>query len=97
MEALGNSFIRVTTRPFPCNRHIFQDLKFPYHGLEESKNKRTDGAGNKISGSGTSNISFHNTNGGKVQQTSDLFLIKHQNVLLSYIKQTTQDRVVQSY
>jgi len=39
---------------------------------------------------------FHNAKGRKVQQTSDPFLIKHQIVLLPYIKQNNQERVVQS-
>jgi hypothetical protein len=95
MEALVNSFIK--TIPFPCKRHKFQDYEFACHGLDESQDKRTDGAGNKISRSVTSNVSFHNANGGDVQQTSDPFLVKHQNVLLLYIKQTNQERVVQSY
>jgi len=65
--------------------------------LDESEDKRTEGAGNEISKAGTSNVSFHNINDGKVQQMSDTFLIKHQNVLLPYIKQTNDERVVQSY
>jgi hypothetical protein len=64
--------------------------------LDESQDKRTDGAGNEIPRSGTSNVYFHNVNGGKVQPTSDPFLIKPQNVLLQYIKQHNQVRVVQS-
>jgi hypothetical protein len=44
--------------------------------LDESKDKRTDGAGNEILRSGTSNVSFHNASGRKVQQTSDPFLTK---------------------
>ena len=96
METVVNSFIK--TRPFPCKRRIFQDHEFACHGLNESQDKRTgDGAGNEISRSGTSHVSFHNRNGGKVQQTSDPFLIKHQNVLLPYIKQNNQERIVQSF
>jgi hypothetical protein len=34
---------------------------------------------------------------GKAQQTPDQFLSKHQNVLLPYIKQNNQERVVHSY
>jgi len=89
------SFIK--TRPFPCKRHIFQDHKFACHGLDEPQDKRNDGAGNEISRSETSNVSFHNASGWKVQQTSDPFLIKHQNVLLPYVKQNNQERFVQSY
>jgi len=33
--------------------------------LGESQEKRTDGAGNEISRSGTSNVSFHEASGGK--------------------------------
>jgi len=77
--------------------HIFQDHEFAGHGLDESQDKRTDGAGKEISRSGTSTVSFHNANGGKVQQKSGPFLIKHQNLLLPYIKQNNQERVVQSY
>jgi len=59
--------------------------------LDESQDKGTDGAGNEISRSGTSNVSFHSAIGGKVQQTSDPFLIKHQNVLLSSSNQNNQE------
>ena len=52
--------------------------------------------GNEISRLGKSNISFHNANGGKVQQMSDPFLIKHQNVLLPHIKQNNLERVVKA-
>jgi len=65
--------------------------------LDESQDKPTDGAGNEISKSGTSNFSFHNANGGKDQQMSDPFLIKHQNVLLPYMKQNNQERFLQSF
>jgi len=95
MGALVNSFIK--TRPFPCKRRIFQDHEFACNVLDESQDKGSGGAGNEISRSGTSKVSFHNTNGGKVQQTSDSFLINHQNILLVYIKQNNKDRVVQSY
>jgi len=95
MGALVNSFIK--TRPFHSKRQVFQDHEYAFHGLDESQGTRTDGPGNEISRSGTSNVSFHNANGGKVQQTSDPFLIKHQNFLLAYIKQNYQDRVVQSF
>ena len=95
MGVLVNSFIK--TRPFPSKRHIFQDHEFAYHGLDESQDKNPGGAGNEISRSGTSNLSFHNTSYGKVQQTSYPFLINHQNILLAYIKQNNKDRVVQSY
>jgi hypothetical protein len=86
VEVLVNSFIK--TRPFACKRHIrvFQDHEFACHGLDESQDKRTDGAGNEISRLGTSNVSLHNANGRKVQQTSDPFLTKRQNVLLPYTK-----------
>jgi len=57
--------------------------------LDDSQDKRTDGADNEISRSRTSNFSFHNANGGKVQQTSDPFLIKQQNVLLLYVSSKT--------
>jgi hypothetical protein len=46
MEASVNSFIK--TGLFPCNRHILQDHKFACHGMDESQDKRTDGAGNEI-------------------------------------------------
>ena len=46
--------------------------------MDESQGKRTDGAGNEISRSGTSNVSFHKASGRKFQQTSDPFLTKHQ-------------------
>jgi len=65
--------------------------------LDESQDKRINGAGDEISRSGTSKVYFHNANGAKVQQTFDPFLNKHQNVLLSHIKQNNQERVVQSY
>jgi len=90
VEALVNSFIK--TRPFPSKRHIFQDHEFACHRLDESQDKLTDGVGKEISKSGTSDLSFQNANGGKVQQTSDPSLIKHQNVLLPYIKQNNQER-----
>ena len=61
----------IKTRPFLCKRHIFQDHEFACHGLDEPQDKRSDGAGNEISRSGTSNVSFHNANGWKVQQTSN--------------------------
>jgi hypothetical protein len=80
------------TRPIPCKRHKFQDHEFACHGLDESQDKLTDGDGNEMSRSGTSNFSFHNANGGKVQQTADPFLNKHQNDLLPYIKQNNQER-----
>jgi len=68
--------------------HIFQDHEFAGHGLDESQDKSTDGAGNEISRSGTSEVSFNNVNGGEVQQTSDPFLIKHQNVSIYQAKQS---------
>jgi hypothetical protein len=46
MKALVISFIKI--RPFPYKRHIFQDHEFACHELDESQDKRTDGAGNKI-------------------------------------------------
>jgi hypothetical protein len=65
--------------------------------LDKSQDKRTDGAGNEISRSETSDVYFNNANSGKVQQKSDAFLIKHQNILLPYIKQNNQEQAVQSY
>jgi hypothetical protein len=96
VEALVNSFVK--TRPFPYKRHKFQDNEFACLGLNESQDKRAnDGVGNEISRSGTSHFSFHNRDGGKVQQTSNPFLIKYKNILVPYIKQNNQERVVQSY
>jgi hypothetical protein len=39
MEVQVNSFIK--TGLFRCNRHIFQDHEFVYHGMDESQDKRT--------------------------------------------------------
>jgi len=90
METLVNSFIK--TRRFPCNRHKFHDHEFACYRLDESQAKPIDGEGNEIARSATSNVSFHSANGGKVQQTSDPFLTKHQNVLLPYITQNKQEQ-----
>jgi len=65
--------------------------------LDKSQDKLIDGAGNKISRSETSDFYFNKANGGNVQQKFDPFLIKQQNILLPYIKQNNQERVVQSY
>ena len=81
------SKVIIKTRPFPCKRHIFQDHEFACHVLDGTQDKRIGGAGNEISRSGTLSVSFHIAIGGKVQQTSDPFLTKHQNVLLPYVKQ----------
>jgi hypothetical protein len=91
MEALINEFIK--TRPFPCKRHIFQDHEFACHRLDESEDKRTHVARNEILRLGPSNVSFHNAIGRKVQQTSDPFLTKQQNVLLP---PTYQNKTIKS-
>jgi hypothetical protein len=74
-EISVSSFIK--TGPFPCNRHIFQDHDYACHGMDESQDKRTDGAGNEISRSGTPNLPFHNASGGKFISPADVrpFLI----------------------
>jgi len=59
METSVNLFTK--TGLFPSNRHIFQDHEFACHGMDESQG----GADNKISGPGTSKVSFHNASGGK--------------------------------
>ena len=56
MEVPINSFIK--TGLSPCNRLLFQEHKFACHGMDESQDKRTDGAGNEISRPGTSNVSL---------------------------------------
>ena len=75
MEASVNSFIK--TGLFPSNRHIFKDHEFACHGMDESQDKRTDGAGNKISRPGTSSVSFHNVSGAKFISTADVRPIPH--------------------
>jgi len=94
MDNLVNPFTK--TGPFPCKRHIFQYHEFACRRLDEFQDKHTGGAGNDISRSGTSNVYFHNANAGEVQQASDRFLMKHQKVLLPYIKQNNQERFVQN-
>jgi hypothetical protein len=71
MEASVNSFIK--TGLFYCNRLIFQDHEFAGHGMDESQDKCTDGAGNEISRPGTSNISFHNACGGNCVSPAPFF------------------------
>jgi hypothetical protein len=59
MKTSVNSFTK--TGLFPFNRHIFQDHEFARHRMDESQG----GAGNEISRTGTSKVSFHNASGGK--------------------------------
>ena len=75
MEALVNSFIR--TRPFPCNRHIFQDHVFACYRLDESQVKPAGAADNEIARWATSNVSFHNASGGKFIRPADVRSIPH--------------------
>jgi hypothetical protein len=70
MEASVNSFIK--TGLFPCNRFIFQDHEFACHGMDESQDISSDGAGNEISRQGTSNFSFHNASGWKFIRPADV-------------------------
>jgi hypothetical protein len=75
MEASVNSFIK--TGLFFCNTLIFQDHEFVCHGMVESHDKCTDGAGNEISRPGTSNLSFHNAISGKFIRPADVRPILH--------------------
>jgi hypothetical protein len=74
-ETSITSFIK--TGLFSCNRLIFQDHEFAYHGKDESHDICSDGAGNEISRPGTSNVSFHNAGGGKFIRTADVRHIPH--------------------
>jgi len=47
----------------------------PWNG--ESQDTRTDGAGNEMSRPGTSNVSFHNANGGKFANPADVRTVAH--------------------
>jgi len=75
MEASVNSVIETGT--FSCNRLTFQDHEIACHGMDESRDKRTDGDGNEISRPGTSNVSFHNARGGKFIRSPDVRPIPH--------------------
>jgi hypothetical protein len=44
METPVNPFIQ--TGLFPCNRLIFQNHEIAWHGMDESQDISTDGAGN---------------------------------------------------
>jgi hypothetical protein len=97
MESSVNSFIK--TGHFPCNRHIFQDYEFAYHGTDESQDKCTDGAGNEMSKPGTSNVSFHNASCRKFISPAYVRPIPHLTAKCSapIDQQNNQERVVQSY
>jgi hypothetical protein len=90
LEASVNSFIN--TGLFPLT-DIFQDLEFACHGMDESQDKSTGGAGNEISSPGTSNVSFHNASGGKFISPADVRPIPHLTAKCSaLIDQAKQSR-----
>jgi hypothetical protein len=70
VEASIHSFIK--TGLFPCNRYINLDHGLACHGMDESQDKRVNGAGSETSRLGTSNDSFENASAGKFIRSKDV-------------------------